>query len=125
MDRLPLIINGADFTADAKRFGYSITYEKRTGRNGGMMLDGSIEEDVIAWKAAVVWRLNDLTADRIAALNTAITSASVTATFWDDFFKRRRENVPVIADISMQNLKVITPSGVRYYSGMVLTLREV
>ena len=37
MQKMPLTINGVDFSALTERLGYSITYEDRKGSNGAIM----------------------------------------------------------------------------------------
>ena len=53
MGRKTIKINNVDRTALFTPYGYSVTYKKVMGSNGGVMQDGSTIEDVIAIKAVI------------------------------------------------------------------------
>lgn len=57
-------INGTDYTAYFPPSGYEVTYEKVSGQNEGLMLDGSYEEDILAIKAVVSSPLMPLTEEQ-------------------------------------------------------------
>ena len=61
MDRLTLKIGGVDFTEYVKRNGgFTYSYDRREGSNGGLMLDGSKTVDLIASKLVVSVAFNPM-----------------------------------------------------------------
>lgn len=121
----PLIINGIDFTALANRSSYTVEYEKRTGPNAGMMLDGSLTEDVLAIKAVISWSLNSMTAHQLNRLLAETLSAYpyVTVTYFEPRMNapRTAEFIPTVGALSY----AFTRHGADYYrDGTTLTLRE-
>lgn len=64
-------INGNDYTSLVTRYGYSVSYTKIDGGQGGTMLDGSTTVDVLAIKAVITvplmplfgYQLNQIIAD--------------------------------------------------------------
>ena len=122
--RNPVIIDGVDFSTDFNKYGYSVRYEIREGTNGGMMLDGSMMVDILARKAVVVLPCNDLTGDRLAALLQATLKAEISVTFLDTKLNAQRTATFINPELSDQTLTLQTVAGVRWYSGMTLTLTE-
>lgn len=122
--RNPVIIDGVDFSADFNKYGASVRYDPREGINGGMMLDGSMKVDILAWKAVVVLPCNDLTGDRLAALLQATLKAEISVTFLDTKLNAPRTATFINPELSDQTLTLQTTAGVRWYSGMTLTLTE-
>lgn len=120
--RLPLIIDGVDFTAYAQRNGYQISYEDRKGANGGTMLDGSITVDIVKRAEVLSIPLNPLDGEDFSALLRAVMKDYVTATVWDT--KENEERTAVfIPSITNGSLAIITDT-VKFWNGAVLKLRE-
>ncbi|MBQ7778391.1 MAG: hypothetical protein IJ396_07730 [Oscillibacter sp.] len=117
-------IDGVDFSALVNKYGYSVHYIPREGRLGGMMLDGSYTPDVLAWKAVVELPCNDLTADDLSNLLMACMKQEITVEFQDTKTGAPRTAVFIKADLSPQTMNLITPAGVRWYTGMVLSIEE-
>lgn len=122
--RLPWILDGEDFSAYINRRGYSVFYEKREGINGGMMLDGSLTVDVLAWKAVLQLPVNGLPADKMAKLVTACTKPYINVEYFDLRTNAQRTGVPFIPTLSEGSLSLINGEGTQWYYGAVLTLQE-
>ena len=122
--RNPVIIDGVDFSADFNKYGSSVRYDPREGENGGMMLDGSMMVDILAWKAVLTLPCNDLTGDRLSALLQATLKAEISVTFLDTKLNAQRTATFINPDLSDQTLTLQTAAGVRWYNGMTLTLTE-
>lgn len=75
MQKMPLKINGVDFSPLTERLGYSITYQERTGGNTMIMQNGDEYYDIIARKPVLTWRLDSLTQSQLARLHAAINAA--------------------------------------------------
>lgn len=122
--RLPWILDGEDFSEYINRFGYSVFYEKREGMNGGMMLDGSMTVDVLAWKAVLQLPVNGLPADKMAQLVAACTKPYISVDYFDLRTGGQRSGVSFIPTLSEGVLSLINGEGVQWYSGAILTLQE-
>lgn len=123
IQRLPLTINGVDFTAAASRTEYSIYFEERTGENEVMMLNGDIYPDVIDKRPVIVWPLNSMWSDELATLFTAIGDAQyVTVSYFNTRTNSTGTGV-FMASISEQSVPVVNDRG-KLVTGMVLTLRS-
>lgn len=83
LQKMPLVINGVDFSPLTERLGYSIVYEERTGENTRTMLNGDEYIDLIVRKPVLTWRLDSLTAPQLASLHSAIAPNYVTVTYYD------------------------------------------
>lgn len=75
MQKMPLTINGVDFSALTERLGYTVVYEDRKGGNSMTMQNCDEYLDVIARKPVLTWPLNALTASELASLHAAINAA--------------------------------------------------
>lgn len=121
--RLPLTINGVDFSEAVSRREYTITYEERTGPNGGQMLNGDLFIDRVALRPVITWPLNALWSDELAALQEAVYwSTFVPVTYFDT-----RKNAVVTGwftgSISGQKVGLISDRGTMFH-GPTLTLRS-
>lgn len=121
--RIPLEINAVDFTADANRTAYSVVYEDRIGPNSGFMLDGTETGDLLKRKAVITWPLNDLTSDRLSRIMLICEDEYVAVKFFDPRINGVRSSV-FKPNISAATCNNVTPRGVYWFTGQVLTLRE-
>lgn len=122
MQRLPLTINGVDFSAAVSRLEYSIVYEDRVGDNTMMMINGDEYPDVIDQRPVIVWPLNALWASELAALYTAIgTSQYVTVQYFDTKTGAAASGT-FRATISSQRVGLVSSRG-NMTTDMTLTLR--
>lgn len=125
LPRLPLTINGVDFTASASRTEYRIYYEDRQGENEVMMLNGDEYPDIIDRRPVIVWPLNALWADELANLYTAIGDDQfVTVQQYFDTKTNSIKSGTFRASISEQAAGIITGTNKLLY-GMTLTLRSL
>lgn len=120
--RLPLTINGTDFSELASRCEYTVGYNVRTGSNGGMMLNGEMTVDILAYKAVITWPLNDMTAADLAAIQTAVLTDYVTVTYWDTKTNASRQAV-FMPKISSAKIGILRTSG-KWWKDITLTLEE-
>ena len=121
--RLPLAINGIDFSAAASRLAYTIVYNDRTGGNERLMLSGDRYFDILDRRPTIVWELNALWADELAALHAAINAADVVPVLYYD----TATNAPMTGyfhgTIGTQVLGLYNSRGMMFH-GPVLTLES-
>lgn len=120
--RLPLTIDGQDFSAHINRYSYGVEYIPRDGGRGGMMQDGSMTTDILAWKAVYTMGLNDLTGDRLASMQAACAKSYVEATVYDPLTNASR-TATFIPTLSGSSAKLFA-GDVVWFGGGVLTLTE-
>ena len=123
MERLTFKINGIDYTNAVQRYGMATTYVKREGVNGGMMLDGSMTVDVIAYKARLVIPLNPMTASEQAALINAVCDSYVSVYYFDSRTNAYR-TAQFIPDIGTTNVAILRAGNVKWFNGLAITLEE-
>lgn len=119
--RLPLTIAGIDFTEMASRREYVITYEERTGTNGGTMLNGDIYLDILDRRPVITWPLNALWVDELVQLQAAIYSADYVAVEYFDTRIGRSATGMFHGTISEQKIGILNARGTMFY-GPTLTL---
>ena len=122
-DRLPLLLNGVDFSTYANKNGYSIRYEDRMGPCSGQLQDGTEIYDLQARKAVVTWSLNDLPGDKLAEVLQICEERYVAVTVLDTKLNAPRSMV-CIPTVGEQKMLLTTQEGVRWFTGQILTLRE-
>jgi len=83
MNRLPLIINGIDFTNKINKYNYSVSYKKVTGTNGGTMQNGDETVDQLGVRAVVRVGTNGMRSEDLAKLLKELTETYVMVTFFD------------------------------------------
>ena len=120
--RLPLTINGTDFSALANKYEYEVGYTTRTGPNGGVMLDGTKVVDIIAYKAVITWPLNDMRDTDLASIQSACQTAEVTVTFWDTLTNAQRTST-FLPTFSAQKIGILRSTG-KWWKGISLSLEE-
>ena len=124
MERLTFKVDGVDYSPSINRYGYSVGYEKRTGNNGGTMLDGSETVDILAWKAVLTLTGNAMPSEKLAALLTACMKDYVQVTFFDVKSNGER-TASFIPDIGAASIGLIASGAAKWFrEGIVLTLRE-
>lgn len=121
-NRLNLVIDGQDFSDFINRYNYGVEYVARDGGRGGMMQDGSMTVDILAWKAVYTLGCNDVTGPRLAALQTACAKSYVDATVYDPMTGEERTGT-FIPRLSGATTRLFS-GNVVWFGGMVLTLTE-
>ena len=123
--RLPLILNGHDYSQDANKWGYSCSVVTRTGPNARQMQDGSKRPDNLAYKTRIVFQMNGLKADRRAALAADIMADFTVGTVYDANYDALREDVEWMCTLSAAPIPWYNTDGsVKYSKGLVLTMEE-
>ena len=121
--RLPLIINGVDFSEAANRTAYRIFYEERTGNNYFLALSGDEDLDILASKPIITWPLNALWSDEMAQLKTAINSSIYVPVSYFDTNTGTEQSGYFHGSISEEPIPLVSERGIMLY-GMTLTLRS-
>ena len=118
-----LKINGTDFSPAFNSIGYGVSYLKIEGDNGGTTLDGTLVEDVLAWKAVVNLPCIDLEEDMLSSLLTACMADSLSVEYYDLKTKKIRS---IDASITMGEATFLLQDcdGVRVYTVFAISLRE-
>lgn len=121
LQRLPLVINGVDFSEAVSRTEYSIYYEDREGDNAVRMLNGDDYPDILDERPVITWPLNSLWSDELQILYTAIGAGQYTQVTY--FSPKINASVTGLfrAKISQNNIGIIDDRGKLFY-GMTLTL---
>ena len=88
--RLPITIDGVDFSTLTDRNKYVVTYKPREGSNSGIMLNGDKTFDVLVddqdnpvYKPTISWKLNALTLSQLSAIQNATAKPEVTVSYLD------------------------------------------
>ena len=120
--RLPLTINGIDFSEAVNRTGYSVYYEDRTGKNTFFALSGDEDLDVLVQKPVITWPLNALWSDELAQLQRAIYSSTYVPVSYFDTELNAEQTAYFHGTIDRQPARLVSERGVMFY-GATLTLR--
>ena len=120
--RLPVTIDGVDFSDCFNRYAYSVELIPRDGGRGGMMQDGSMTVDILAWKALYSIGCNDLKGARLAQLQSACAKSYVQATVYDPETGEERSGT-FIPRLSGSTTRLFV-GGVVWFGGATLTLEE-
>ena len=114
MQKMPLKINGVDFSAMTARLGYSVTYETRMGGNTMTMMNGDVYQDLITRRPVLTWPLNSLNGSELARLHAAINAAPYVEIEYQDTATNSVKTGLFMCSISAQEVGVIRPGGYRY-----------
>ena len=109
MQKMPLKIDGVDFSDLTERCGYTITYEDVTGGNNMIMQNGDRYEDVITRKPLLTWRLDSLTMTDLARLHAAINAANYVSVYYYDTATESTKTALFHGKISAQEVGVLRP----------------
>ena len=123
MEKMPLTINGVDFSALTERLGYAISYEDRAGNNGKTMQNGDQYLDIITRKPVLTWRLDSLTNSQLAALHAAINAAVYVSVSYFDTATNAVVTALFHGVISSQEVGVIRNGGYYRFRAPTLTMR--
>lgn len=123
LQKMPLTINGVDFSALTERLGYSITYEDRKGGNSMTMQNGDEYQDIIARKPLLSWRLDSLTGTQLASLHAAINADIYVPVTYFDTAANANVTAYFHGAISEQEVGVIRAGGYYRFKAPTLTMR--
>lgn len=121
--RQTLIVGGVDLSRLANKFGWHISYEPRTGNNGGQSKGGGMIVDLYGYAMVLTFDLNALSESDVATLLAACSERYVTATVYDPRIHQTRTTqfVPTLPTLDY----AFTSSDIRlYHDGAKLTLTE-
>lgn len=114
-------INGEDFSGYLYRYGLAIQYEKVYGNGGGKMRDGTETVDLLRVRTVLTAACNPLTSEQLTKISDACKGDYVLAGFLSpDGTKQWLMMIPELSTVN----KSLTVSGVTYWEGLVITLRE-
>lgn len=123
MQKMPLTINGVDFSALTERLGYSIVYEERKGGNGMTMANGDEYQDIIVQKPVLTWRLDSLTNAQLASLLAAVQAAIYVPVTYFDTAANTTKTAYFHGTISAQEVGVIRGSTYYRFRAPTLTMK--
>lgn len=123
MQKMPLTINGVDFSALTERLGYTIVYEDRAGGNSMVMQNGDEYLDVIVRKPVLTWRLDSLTNSQLASLHAAVNSSIYVPVTYFDTATNANVTAWFHGTISAQEVGVIRAGNYYRFRAPVLTMR--
>ena len=100
-----------------------MSYIKIEGKNGGTAQDGTMIEDVIAWKAVVNLPCIDIEEDLLSDLLSACMAESVFLSYYD-LSKKTVRTIDASVTIGEATFLLQDFDGVRVYTGMAISFRE-
>ena len=124
LTRLPLVINGTDFSRQAQRLQYSVVYEDRTGENVTLMLNGDEYLDILTKRPVITWALNMLWSDELAALHAAIDAAIYVPVYYFDTVQGAAKIGYFHGTIGQTRAALLRSDATAFADGAVLTLRS-
>lgn len=122
LQKMPLTINGVDFSALTERCGYSIVYEARQGGNSMTMLNGDQYTDIITRRPVLTWRLDSLTNTQLALLLTAVHAAPYVEVEYFDTESNSVKTAVMTGSVSGQEVGVLRSDYYRFRAP-TLTMR--
>lgn len=123
MTKMPLSINGVDFSYLTERLGYSIVYEDVKGGNGMTMANGDEFQDILGRRAIPTWRLDSLTMTELAEMHTACNAAAYVAVTYYDTVSHTVKSGFAHCTISAQEVGVIRDGGYYRFKAPTLSMR--
>lgn len=123
--RLPLVINGVDFSMAASRLRYHVTYEDRAGENATYLKNGDEYLDIITARPVITWALNALWSNELAALKVAIRGAVYVPVYYFDTETNAGATGYFHGSLGTEQVGLIRSANeIMFKDGLVLTLRS-
>lgn len=98
-------INDTDYTSLVTRYGYSVSYTKIDGGQGGVMLDGSTTVDVLAIKAVITVPLMPLFGSQLNQIIADVLSVDYpTLYYFDPRLNDYRQVETIMSEPQMQHV---------------------
>ena len=116
-------INNVDFTSYFTPIGENVSYKKIHGNNGGTMLSGDTEEDILAWKAIVKLTAMPLNETQLSALLTALMASSVSLYYFDPKTNAYK-TISTIVEFTDTKQRGEGGTGTEYWTGLKATFTE-
>ena len=120
--RIPLIINGIDFSEAMNRTGYSLEYEERSGNNAFLSLAGTYDYDILALVPVINWPMNALWLYELDRVRSAALSSTFVPVYYRDLAGSIRFGY-FHATFGRFETPLVTNYGIMIKDGTVLTLR--
>lgn len=121
--RIPIVINGIDFSLAMERTGWAVEYEERSGNNAFLSLAGTYDYDILALVPTIYCPLNALWGDEIKQLRSAALSSVYVPVYTLDLDSGEAINGYFHATFGRISVPLITQTGYMVKDGTVLTLR--
>ena len=103
--RKNISINGIDCASFFPKHGQSVAYKKIHGNAGGLMLDGSTTEDVIAVKAEITFNFIPQAEERMTAfLGNLYAQPYAQVTYFDPLTGKEKEIEAIYGEINVSHL---------------------
>lgn len=118
-------LNGANFTSLFTPTGYTVSYQKRRGSNGGIMLSGEQTEDVLAIKAVVTCYCMPTDEAQLQQFLSVIASAYVTVYYFDPRARAYRTIKAIPSEPTLKYRGQGAVGALQYWTGAVITFTEV
>lgn len=122
--KMPLTINGVDFSQLTERCGYSIVYESRQGGNSMTMQNGDQYVDIITRRPVLTWRLDSLTNTQLAQLLAAVHAAPYVSVAYFDTESNSVKTSMMTGSVSSQEVGVLRAGGYYRFRAPTLTMRS-
>ena len=119
-----IYINGTDYTAYFPPSGYEVSYEKVSGQNEGLMLDGSYEEDTLAIKAVVSSPLMPLTEKQQSKIVSDILSDDYASVYYFDPRKNAYRSAVMRYEIGTTKHRGTGADGNEYWTGLTVKFTD-
>lgn len=117
-------INGTDYTAYFPPAGYEVSYEKVSGQNEGLMLDGSYEEDTLAIKAVVSSPLMPLTEEQQSKIVSDILSDDYASVYYFDPRKNNYRSAVMRYEIGTMKHRGTGADSNEYWTGLTVKFTD-
>jgi len=117
-------INGTDYTAYFPPAGYEVSYEKVSGQNEGLMLDGSFTEDTIAVKAVVTVHTMPLTEEQQSSLLQSLYSDDYATVYYFDLRKNAYRSAVMRYEVTKVKHRGNGSDGNEYWTGLSITFED-
>ena len=117
-------INGTDYTTYFPPAGYEVSYEKVSGQNEGLMLDGSYEEDTLAIKAVVSSPLMPLTEEQQSKIVSDILSDDYASVYYFDPRKNTYRSAIMRYEIGTMKHRGTGADSNEYWTGLTVKFTD-
>ena len=121
--RIPMVINGINFSKAMQRTGWAVEYEERSGNNAFLSLAGTYDYDILAFVPTIYCPLNALWIDELKQLRTAALSSVFVPVNTLDLDTGAAITGYFHATFGRISVPLITSTGYMAQDGAVLTLR--
>ena len=117
-------VNGTDFSPMLKDINaMKVSYEKREGDNGGLMKNGDMTVDIIAWKAIIEVETQGVSAEWIPLLLAEMINDYVSVSFIDPRTNNPRTGT-FIPSVVESPMAFFADGDVKWYNSTTITLTE-